>query len=65
MVASILNIIITRNTICDNLVSVPRLGHISALIFAYFVINYYIIKRYFSNYMNYILCIFSINQMFL
>ena len=28
MVASILKIIITRNTICDNLVSFPKSGHI-------------------------------------
>ena len=27
MVASILKIVITRNTICDNLVSFPKSGH--------------------------------------
>ena len=29
MAASILKIVITRNTICDNLVSFPKSGHIS------------------------------------
>ena len=28
MVASILKIVITRNTICDNLVGFPKSGHI-------------------------------------
>ena len=28
MEASILKIVITRNTICDNLVGFPKLGHI-------------------------------------
>ena len=31
MVASILKILITRNTICDNLVGFPKSGHVCAL----------------------------------
>ena len=31
MVASILKTVITRNTICDNLVSFPKSGHIYIL----------------------------------
>ena len=33
MVASILKIVITRNTICDNLVGFPKSGHICRLLF--------------------------------
>ena len=32
MVASILKIVITRNTICDNLVGFPKSGHICVAI---------------------------------
>ena len=35
MVASILKIVITRNTICDNLVGLPKLGHK-----CHYVLNY-------------------------
>ena len=38
MVASILKIIITRNTNCDNLVGFPKSGHIYMYIYIYIYI---------------------------
>ena len=45
MVASVLKNVITRNTICDNLVGFPKSGHICMLIYANKIIFMFLVVK--------------------